>query len=67
MAARLGRALWWLGTILGVGCFLFVWWASTTVPVHNGYASQDDLVLGLILGAIPILIGWVCHYVLSGE
>jgi hypothetical protein len=59
--------LWWLGLILGVGCFLGMWWLSTTVPVHQGRVSQEDLMFGAIFGAVPIVIGWLCRYVLSGE
>ncbi len=67
MAARLGRVLWRLGLILGIGIFLFAWWASTTVPIHSGRASLEDLVLGAIFGAARIVIGWSCRYVLSRE
>ena len=67
MAARLGRALWRLGLILGVGLFVFAWWASTTVPFHSGRATLEDVVLGAIVGAALIVIGWLCRYGLSGE
>jgi hypothetical protein len=30
MATHLGRVLWRLGLILGIGLFVFAWWASTT-------------------------------------
>ena len=67
MAARLGTVLWRLGLILGIGIFVFAWWASTAVPIHSGRASVEDLVLGAIVGAALIVIGWSCRYVLSGE
>ena len=67
MAARLGRALWQLGLILGVGLFVFACWASTTVPIHSGHATLEDVVLGAIVGAALIVIGWLCRYGLSGE
>ena len=67
MAARLGRALWQLGLILGVGLFVFACWASTTVPIHSGRATLEDVVLGAIVGAALIVIGWLCRYGLSGE
>ncbi len=57
MAARIGRVLWRLGLILGIGLFVFGWWASTTVPIHSGRASLEDLVLGAIVGAALIVIG----------
>ncbi len=67
MAAGLGRALWRLGLILGVGLFVFAWWASTTVPINSGRASLVDVVLGAIIGVALIVIGWLCRYALSGE
>jgi hypothetical protein len=67
VAARLGRALWRLGVILGIGLFVFAWWASTTVPIHFGHASHEDVVLGAIVGVGLIVIGWLCRYGLSGE
>jgi hypothetical protein len=67
MAAHLGRALWRLGVILGISLFVFVWWASTTVPIHSGRASHEDVVLGAIVGFAVIVIGWLCRYALSGE
>ncbi len=67
MATRLGKVLWRLGLILGIGLFVFAWWASTTVPIHSGRASLEDLVLGAIVGASLILIGWLCRYALCGE
>ena len=67
MAAQLGRVLWWLGLIVGGGCFLFVWWASSNTAIHYGHASQEDWVIGAAIGAIPISIGRVCRCVLSGE
>ncbi len=65
MAARLGRVLWRLGLILGIGIFVFAWWASTTVPIHSGRASLEDVVLGAIVGVALIVIGWLCRYALS--
>jgi hypothetical protein len=67
MAARRGRVLWRLGLILGIGSFFFICWASTTVPIHDGRASHEDLVLGALVGAVLIVIGWMCRYGLSGE
>ncbi len=67
MATRLGKVLWRLGLILGIGLFVFAWWASTTVPIHSGRASLEDLVLGAIVGASLILSGWLCRYALCGE
>ena len=57
MAALLGRVLWRLGLIVGVGLFVFAWWASTTVPIHSGRASLEDVVLGAIVGIALIVIG----------
>jgi hypothetical protein len=65
MAARLGKALWWGGNILGVGFFLWWWWWVGTTDYSR--TSQQDLIVGIVLGAIPIGIGWLCRYVLSGE
>ncbi len=67
MAARLGTVLWRLSLILGIIIFVFAWWASTAVPIHSGRASVEDLVLGAIVGAALIVIGWSCRYVLAGE
>ena len=67
MAARLGRVLWRLGLILGIGNYVFARWASTTVPIHSGRASHEDVVLGAIVGFAVIVIGWLCRYALSGE
>ncbi len=65
MAARLGRVLWRLGLILGIGIFVFAWWASTTVPIRSGRASLEDVVLGPIVGVALIVFGWLCRYALS--
>jgi len=67
MAARLGGVLWRLSVILGIGLFVFAWWASTTVPIHFGRASLEDVVVGAIVGAALIVMGWLCRYGLSGE
>jgi hypothetical protein len=63
MAARLGKALWWVGNILGVSFFLW-WWVATT---DYSRTTQQDLIVGVVLGAIPIGTGWLCRYVLTGE
>src|SRR5262249_47183233 len=34
------------------------WWASTTVPIHSGRASLEDVVLGAIVGIAVIVIFW---------
>jgi hypothetical protein len=66
MAARLGKVLWWIGFISGALIWLAMV-ASGKQPGSGLFGPNNMVIPATIVAAIPIGIGWVLRYILSGE
>ena len=63
MAARLGRALYWTGCIIG-GLLVILAIAFLFAP---GQGSWFRASMSACTGVVAWLIGWACRYVLVEE
>jgi hypothetical protein len=62
MLARLGNVLFVAGCIIAAP-FVFLAYAASDV----GPTPYQGSIFFLIIGAIPVSIGWACRYVLRGR